>query len=304
MTRIAFIGMGEAGSALITGWGVGTHAITAFDKKTDDPATRAELEDRYARLGITGCRSLAGALAEADLVISVVTADQAVLAASAAAPHLDQGTFFCDRNSCTPSSKQVSALAVQAAGGRYVDVAVMAPVHPALNKVPLLISGPNAEDVAPLLQALPMTLRLVEGEVGRASTIKMVRSVLIKRLEALTSEFMLAVQAADVADEVLATLQINYPGFEWDAQAAYNFERAMVHGVRRAAEMVEVAKTLDDLGLPNGVSKASVDWELALSATPVVAPADPADNDALTMAAQLLPHIRRQGLCLDKCGHF
>jgi hypothetical protein len=32
--------------------------------------------------------------------------------------------------------------AVEAAGGRYVDVAVLAPVNPARLKVPLLVSGP------------------------------------------------------------------------------------------------------------------------------------------------------------------
>lgn len=292
MTRIAFIGLGEAGSALITGWGIGTHRITAYDKKTDDPATRAEMEERFARLGVEGFASLAEALAEADLVISVVTADQAVAAATAAAPHMNQGAFFCDCNSCAPSSKQTSAQAVEAAGGRYVDVAVMAPVHPALNKVPLLISGPHAAEIVPLLETLPLSLRVVAGDVGRASTIKMVRSVLVKGLEALTSEFMLAVEAAGVADEVLPTLSINYPGIDWDAQATYNFERMMVHGARRAAEMAEVAKTLSDLGLPNGVSAASVDWETRIAAVPVAPPADPKDTDAMTMAAQLLPHIR------------
>ncbi|KMW60324.1 3-hydroxyisobutyrate dehydrogenase-like protein [Candidatus Rhodobacter oscarellae] len=290
--KLAFIGMGEAGSALITGWGAGRFETAAYDRKTDDPATREEMQDRYKALKIKGAGSLSEALAEADLVISVVTADQANAVAEAAAPHLNQGAFFCDLNSCAPSAKQKSALAVEAAGARYVDVAVMAPVHPALNAVPCLISGPRAEAVKPLLDALPMTTRIVTGDVGRASTIKMVRSVLIKGLEALTAEFMLAVSAADVADEVLPSLELNYPGFDWDAQATYNFERAMVHGVRRAAEMEEVCKTLRDLGLPDVVTQGTVQWERWLAAVPVAAPEDPKDTDARALAAAILPHIR------------
>jgi len=293
MTRIAFIGMGEAGSALITGWGIGAHGpISAFDKKTDYADTKPVMDERYAELGVTGAADLAEALAEADLVFCVVTADQADAAAKAAAPHLKPGAFFCDCNSCAPSSKQASAKVIEAAGGRYVDVAVMAPVHPKLNMVPLLISGPHADDIAPILQALPMSLRIIPGEVGRASTIKMVRSVLIKGLEALTSEFMLAVQAAGVADEVLPSLANNYPGFDWDAQTTYNFERSMVHGVRRAAEMVEVAKTLDDLGLPNRMCKATVDWQLQLANTDAAPPANPKDSNAEAMAEMLLPFFK------------
>ena len=103
---------------------------------------------------------------------------------------------------------------IEAAGGRYIDVAVMAPVHPKRNLVPLLISGPNARDAAPILEALPMALRVVEGPVGRASSIKMVRSVMVKGLEALTAECVLAAVAAgvgagvwkDVAEAAVAAL--------------------------------------------------------------------------------------------------
>ena len=290
--KLAFIGMGEAGSALITGWGIGTHQIKAFDLKTTAPETRQELLDRYHTLQIDGAETLAEALTDADLVISTVTADQANAVAEAAAPHLNQGTYFCDLNSCAPSAKLKSAAAVDNAGGRYVDVAVMAPVHPALNTVPCLISGPNAEPVKPLMDALPMNTRIVPGDVGRASTIKMVRSVLIKGLEALTSEFMLAVSAADVFDEVFPTLKINYPDFDRDAQVTYNFERAMVHGVRRAAEMEEVAKTLTDLGLPNSITQATVGWERRLAGVPEAAPADPNDTNARELSAKILPHIQ------------
>ena len=290
--KLAFIGVGEAGSALITGWGIGTHHIRAYDIKTDDDATRDALMARYSSLQIEGALTMADAMAEADLVISTVTADQANAVAQAAAPHLNQGAYFCDLNSCAPSSKQKSAQVVEAAGARYVDVAVMAPVHPALNKVPCLISGPHAEAIKPLMDALPMTTRIVPGDVGRASMIKMVRSVLIKGLEALTSEFMLAVSAADVFDEVFPTLKINYPDFDWDAQVTYNFERAMVHGVRRAAEMEEVAKTLTDLGLPNSITQATVGWERRLAGVPEAAPADPNDTNARELSAKILPHIQ------------
>ncbi len=120
----------------------------------------------------------------------------------------------------------------------------------------------------------------------------MVRSVSVKGLEALTAEFFLAVEAAGIADEVLPTLGLNYPDFGWERQGFYNFERALTHGARRAAEMVEVRKTLDDLGLPVGVTTAAVEWEALLSKAPVEPPSNADEKDVMGLAARLLPHIR------------
>jgi hypothetical protein len=60
---------------------------------------------------------------------------------------------------------------------------------------------------------------------------------------------------------VLASLQKSDPGWDWQDRVAYNLERMMVHGARRAAEMREVAKTLQDLGLPAAMSQATVEWQ-------------------------------------------
>lgn len=292
--RIAFIGMGEAGSAFVSGWGENrSETIAAYDIKSDDAATADAMAMRYDELGILGCASTADAVAGAELVFCTVTADQAVAAAERAAVHLERGAFWCDLNSCAPSSKRRAAEVIEAAGGRYVDVAVMAPVHPKRNMVPLLISGPHAGAIQPILAALPMAPRVVAGEVGAASSIKMIRSVMVKGLEALTAECVLAAVAAGVEDEVLGSLMQSHPGTDWPARAAYNFERAMAHGARRAAEMEEVGKTLDDLGLPADMTRAAVDWQRRIAAAGLPAPDDLEAADARTLADRLLPALRR-----------
>ena len=92
---------------------------------------------------------------------------------------------------------------MDAAGGRYVDVAVMAPVHPRLHRTPLLISGPHAEDAAPVLAALDMAAEIHDGPVGSSSAIKMIRSIMMKGLEALVCECVLAGRKAGVIETVL-----------------------------------------------------------------------------------------------------
>ncbi len=288
--RIAFIGMGEAGSAIVEGWeGALPGRVAAYDVKTDAPETAGTLWDRYAALGIEGRTCPGEALEGADLALCVVTADRAVEAAETAAPLLAPGAVWCDLNSVAPSSKRRAARAVEGAGARYADVAVMAPVHPKRNMVPLLVSGPHAADVAAMLEALPMAPRVVDGEVGAASSIKMIRSVMVKGMEALTAECLLAATAAGVADEVLASLGRSHPGIDWPAQAAYNLERMARHGLRRAAEMEEVARTLRDLGLPDDMAGATVDWQRRIG-DPGAAPDAEAPLEA--QAAAILARLR------------
>ncbi|MDU8909762.1 NAD(P)-dependent oxidoreductase [Aestuariicoccus sp. MJ-SS9] len=271
--RITFIGLGEAASAIISGWGDAQPGpIRAFDIKTVDPATAPEIAARAERLGVTACASAADALKDAELVFCMVTADQAVAAAGQGAPHLPEGAVWCDMNSCAPSSKQRSAATVEAAGGRYLDVAVLAPVYPLRNMVPCLVSGPDASRMAPVMAGFPMDVRVVSDAVGRASSIKMVRSIMVKGLEALTAECVLAAVAADVADEVFPSLKSDSPRLEVLERAAYNFERMLVHGKRRAAEMDEVAKMLADLGLPGDMSTATAHWQRVLSGTDLTLP--------------------------------
>ena len=260
---LALIGFGEAGMAFAGAW----HApVRAYDIKTDDPATAGAKRADYAGLGAHGAATLAEALAGADLIISVVTADQALAAAEAAASCLKPGALYCDFNSVAPGTKQAAAAVIEAAGGRYADVAVMSPVHPARLAVPLLVSGPHAGAAIAALSALGFSPERVDGPVGRASTIKMLRSVMVKGIEALTAECFLAAHEAGVVDEVAASLGRSWPGIDWKERADYNLERMLVHGLRRAAEMDEAAKTVAALTSDNAMTRACADKQRAFGA--------------------------------------
>lgn len=237
MDNVTLIGFGEAGLAFATGAGWRVLA-RAFDVKTDKAS-------EYARAAVVGCATLVDALIGSNTILSLVTADQSVAAAQAAAKHISLGAFFFDMNSVAPQTKRVAAAAIEAAGGRYVDVAVMAPVYPAQMAVPLLVSGPHAADGMEALTALGFNnVRAVGDDVGRASTIKMLRSVMYKGVEALTAECLIACEKAGVTDEVVASF-----GSDWATDADYRLDRMMVHGLRRAAEMYESVKTLEALGV-------------------------------------------------------
>ncbi|MEN9717364.1 MAG: hypothetical protein RIQ99_242 [Pseudomonadota bacterium] len=249
--EVALIGFGEAGSTFARA-GAWQARARGWDVL---PARRAAMAD----LGMTAAASAAAALAGAPLVLSLVTADAALPAAQDYAASLMPGALWCDCNSVAPDTKRAAAQAIEAAGGRYVDVAVLAPVNPAQLNVPLLLAGRAAADAETALRALGFTnVRVVGDEVGRASAIKMIRSVMVKGLEALTDEMMAAATAAGVADEVLASLDASEKAIPWAERAAYNLERMTTHGLRRAAEMEESAKTLLSLGVAPVMTRGTV----------------------------------------------
>ena len=166
-------------------------------------------------------------------------------------------------NSVAPDSKKNAARLIEGAGARYVDVAIMAPVHPARENAPLFISGPHSNEAEQVLQAAGFTnTRQVGDKIGQASSIKMIRSIMVKGIEALTAECVLAAEKAGVRDAVLESL-----GSDWPDKAVYNLERMQTHGLRRAAEMEEVAKTLEALGIDPVMTRGTIlkQFEMARS---------------------------------------
>lgn len=257
--RVALIGFGEAGSTFARAGGWEDDA-SAFDI---DPARIAMMED----CGVTAKTDPASALAGAAIVLSLVTADQALAAAECAAPLLPLGALFCDMNSVAPDTKRAAACAVEAAGGRYVDVAVMAPVDPARLNVPLLLAGPAAPEAMATLNALGFAKTRVVGDaIGEASAIKLCRSIMVKGMEALTAEMVLAASKAGVLDEVLASLDASEKQVGWNQRADYNLDRMMLHGLRRAAEMVEACAMLRDLGIAPRMTDNTVSWQQGIGA--------------------------------------
>jgi len=258
---IALIGFGEAARAFAAGAGWRARAI-AFDIKTLQPGAREAMERAYLAAGVRAAPSAREALSGADVVLSLVTADQALASAKADARNLIPGALWFDMNSVAPDTKRAAAAVIEEAGARYVDVAVMSPVFPARTGVPLLVSGPHAEAGLAALSAAGFSkARVVPGHVGAASAIKMIRSVMIKGMEALSAECLAAADRADVVDEVVASL-----GGDWPAKLDYNLDRMLVHGTRRAAEMDEVVKTLESLGVAARMARGAAAWQRAAGA--------------------------------------
>ena len=248
MTRITFIGYGEVGRILGEDLRARGESVVAFDLKLASEAGAA-MHAHASTHGISLAASHADAVRGADLVISAVTASQAVPVAQACAAGLKPGTFFLDFNSASPGAKIRAAKLVNATGARYVEGAVMTSVPPYRIRVPLLLGGPDAAALEPVLNGLGFAARVASETLGVASATKMCRSVMIKGLEAMVIESFTTARAYGVEDAVLASLKETFPGIDWEKQASYFFQRVIEHGRRRSEEVREVAETVREAGL-------------------------------------------------------
>jgi len=252
ISHIGLVGYGEVGRILAEDLRALGLSVSAWDLLLASPASPARatpLREHAAKHGVALAANAAELAAQADLVISAVTASQAVPVAADCAVALRPGSWFLDFNSASPGAKQRAAALVDGAGGRYVEAAVMTSIPPYRIKVPLLLGGAHAAQLCPLLNALGFAAKVSSDQLGVASATKMCRSVMIKGLEAMVIESFTAARHYGVEDAVIASLYETFPGIDWEKQAAYFFQRVIEHGRRRSEEVLEVAQTVRDAGL-------------------------------------------------------
>lgn len=251
---IALIGYGEVGQLFAREFVARDASAVVYDIKCDDPFEREPLAMLAAKDKVQLAGSPETAIRGADIVLSAVTADQAVAAARAAAGHLREGQTYVDLNSVSPSTKREVAAAL--GGVDFVEFAVMSPVAGLGIASPILAGGAQAEAVADRLNPLGMKIEVVSSEIGVASATKLCRSIVIKGLEAIMVDLGLAGEKLGVTEGVLESLSASYPGMDWEEILATMPKRVARHGVRRAAEMREAARMLEEIGLSGDFAAA------------------------------------------------
>ena len=254
MTRVALLGLGEVGRTFAEDLrAAGIRDLTAWDTAFVEPASAASRNAR--ELGLATAGSGPAAVAGADLVVSAVTAAQCVAAAESVLPGLVPVTWFFDLNSSSPGHKRAAAAAVDGAGSRYVEAALMSPIGPKRLRSPFLLGGPYARDFASAAAGFGIDdVTVVSDDVGRAAATKLCRSVVVKGLESL-----LAARVHGVEREDLDSLPNILPPADWEAVAGYFISRSLQHGKRRSEEMEEAAATVAEAGIEPWMSAAAVE---------------------------------------------
>ena len=294
--KVGLIGYGEVGRILAEDLRKRGVAVGCYDVKLggqEEPPLVAHAE----RHGVCLFNTHAALARSSDLLISAVTASQTLAAAESCAPN-QAHALFLDLNSASPGVKRQTGELIEAAGGSYIEAAVMTSVPPHRLGVPIFLGGPHGEQLVEPLRRLGFAPHAVAGNTGRVSATKMCRSVMIKGLEAMLIESLTTARFYGVENELLGSLRETFPGIDWERQADYMFGRVIAHGQRRAEEMREAAQTVREAGLSPWSAAGTAErqtWMAMLTEAGVFgAPHDAyrsAGSDWRTGADRILAHL-------------
>ena len=256
---ICLLGFGEVGQAIAVDLGKLTGVrLTAYDILFED-AGSVPSQGINRLPAVTKCTSAIEAVKNCDLIISAVTAAEALNAARSVTGGLSVETYFLDLNSVSPNTTLELAEIIINNGARFVEAAVMSPIEPKRLASPILLGGQNARHFLGVASKLGFDDTKVFSEtLGSASATKMCRSVIIKGLEALLGESLVAARHYGVEQDVVESLHNLLQDDNWHTKAQYMISRSIEHGKRRAEEMREVATALSDAGVEPLMSTACV----------------------------------------------
>ena len=290
MQTVVVLGLGEAGIA-ITGGLCGAHGWREAERGRSvfgvdvvyGQGTRGERMRAHAEAcGMQAASQYTEALANAEVVISVVTGEDAAHAARMARPWLTEGTLYADFNSITGPQTRAVAAELQGAGVHFVDVAVMGSFLASGHKAPLLLSGPEADRFRRFAVSYGAKAEVLNENIGDASSVKILRSVLMKGLEALSVECLVAARRQGLVDEVLENVaDVDSMGFaSWLSLLTRTH---LVHAKRRMEETEKASLNLVETGVADLMTQAT----RQVLARTAAADLDPSAVSGLSLEAAL-----------------
>jgi 2-hydroxy-3-oxopropionate reductase len=207
MARIAFIGLGIMGSPMADNLVKAGHAVTGYNL-TQPPI------DALVAAGGRGATGIAEAVADAEIVITMVPADpevrEVVLGEGGVLANTPRGSLLIDMSSITPQTSIAVAEAAKEKGIRVLDAPVSGGEVGAIEGALSIMVGGDAADFAealPVFQTLGTTVVHV-GPHGAGQTVKAANQLIVATNIQAVSEAVVFLENSSVdlkaALEVLA----------------------------------------------------------------------------------------------------
>ena len=244
--KVALLHPGEMGVS------VGAALLSCGNEVYYLPVGRSDVTLARARgAGFTACSSLAELVADVDMIVSICPPHAALALAEDVMAAQFTGVFV-DANAISPASAR---LLHERVGVNFVDGGIIGPPATTAGSTRLYLAGERAAAVVDCFSTSVLDARVVAGEPGCASALKMCYAAYTKG----TSALLLAVRALAAAEGVDSALLA-----EWDISQRdlRNRSTGAARGTARKAwrfvgEMEEIANTFNDQALPAGFHQAA-----------------------------------------------
>lgn len=253
--RLAIIGFGEIGQQFGTGLAqAGLETVVIYDPRAIAGPVAESMQRVAQAAGVELVASPAALAARADIILSATPGATTLDSAHAIAGHLAGRHLLIDLASCSPSVKRSAERVVGASGAAFVDGSIIGPSKQGYQRA-VLLSGEHAARAQAALAPWGMNLEALAAPVGAASAIKILRSVVMKGLEALVVECLLGAMRYGIDARVVQSLDGSFKrpfGDLADSLASGD----VIHAMRRAEEVDMSAQTLQEIGIDPIVTRA------------------------------------------------
>jgi len=215
-------------------------------------ATRARAERR----GLIETASLAEALGQSEIVLSVCPPEFAVETAQSVAALKFRG-IYVDANAVSRATAEEIGRIVTTASADFVDGGIIgAPVERA-GTTRLYLSGPRATEIAELFTGSMLDARAIGAVPGAASALKVAYAAWTKCTDILVLAIRAFAAREGIDQALLQEWAISQPALEKKCERAAAV--AAPKAWRFVGEMREIAEAFEAAGLPGGFHLAAAE---------------------------------------------
>lgn len=228
----------------------GTRVIWASDGRSLESKTRAQ----SAALEDVG--TLRELVRQSDVIIAVCPPH----AANEVAQHVATLNFqghYVDANAVSPERTQTINAIVTQTGATFSDGSIIGPPAWQTDTTRLYLSGPQSQAVQALFEGSYLEARVISGDIGAASALKMAFAAWTKGTSALLLAICALAKESGVEEALLAEWAISIPDLLERREQVTT--RTPQKAWRFKGEMQEIAATFEKAGLPDGFHLAAAD---------------------------------------------
>lgn len=207
----------------------------------------AATAERATAAGISDAGSLADLCTKCEMIFSICPPDRAIDVAQSVADQGFKGVFV-DCNAVSPATANATAKIIASSGASFVDAGIIGPPPTKPGSTRLYVSGDGAQNIPPLFEGSLIESRFVNKKIGAASALKMSYAGWSKGSTALLMTQVALARAEGVEEALFDEMALSLPGIR--EKLAKGSVTASPKAWRFVGEMEEIARTLDDAGLP------------------------------------------------------
>jgi len=248
--RIGIVGYGEAGQAIAQGLCSNRgSSISVFDIKFNDEELRESLRLRAQEQGVIVEDDMGSLIANNGMILSLVTGEVATQVVRDSLSFIKEGKVYVDMNTVSPRKKILMGELIEQKGGSFIEVAILGAIASYGFKSPMLVCGKRANQLVNVFAKMGFNVKFVSTEIGKASYLKMLRSVFAKGVEALLLEMLVAAKRCDLVEPLMGAIVEHMDHSSFNDIANTWLTTNAIHAERRTEEMEHVIETLNELNM-------------------------------------------------------